>query len=297
MTNYPYTTAQYAQAFTDNKPLELPHSQRWILQRAIGNTPYNDLLACYPRFPLASLPALEKDLANLTNQQWVTLTLVSDAILIADITLLPSLFDLARPFKQHYLHSPDKPIAFSKHHRYEIKQALQHCTIREINFADYLEPWCALYQRLVTRHQVTGLLNFNHHYFQQLAAMKNLITRGAFDRHHRLIGMHLWFQDNAHLYSHLAANNEAGYESGAAYAIYNSIIQEFGSTHTIDFGSAAGHANDPQNGLTRFKKGFANHSAWSYLCGKILNKEHYRLLTGTDCIKPDVPYFPPYHRG
>lgn len=293
---HPYTSETYARAFTEHSPFYLPHSQSWVLQRAIPQSPYHDITACYPRFPLFSPQALADDLKHIS-QQAVSFTLATDATTPIPADTLSELFDVVRPFKIHYLHTNEKPRELTKHHRYEVKQAHRHCTVNVVAFADYLAPWLELYQNLVKHHQITGFQNFNEQYFTQLLQTENLITLGAFDVNNNLIAMHLWYQYQDTLYSHLAASSDQGYQLRASYAIYDTLIREFPAIRTIDFGSGAGNSHDPNNGLTRFKQGFANDSQQSYLCGKILDQPRYNELVNKTFSLSPQDYFPLYRKG
>ncbi len=57
-----------------------------------------------------------------------------------------------------------------------------------------------------------------------------------------------------------------------------------------DFGGNAGPADDPQDGLSRFKQGWTAEVRTAYLCGKILDRELYDRLAGD----AGAGYFPAY---
>ena len=96
------------------------------------------------------------------------------------------------------------------------------------------------------------------------------------------------------VHSHLAASSERGYACGAAYAVNDASLKYFADAELVNFGGPAGFANQQQDSLARFKRGFANATAL-YICGKVLNSELYRRLTEeAPAVGHDQTYFPAY---
>ena len=131
---------------------------------------------------------------------------------------------------------------------------------------------------------------FSRSYFERLLEVPGLTTLGAF-RGAELVSVHLWLDFESHLYSHLAASSPLGYELRASYAINDAVLERYGPSHVIDFGSSAGARDDPEQGLARFKRGFSNQSAPCFLCGKILLAEEYGALSAG---RDSSDYFPRY---
>jgi hypothetical protein len=103
--------------------------------------------------------------------------------------------------------------------------------------------------------------------------------------------MHLFVEHEGVAYSHLAAFSELGYRLRAGYALNDAAIDHFRGRRLIEFGGGAGPADDPQDGLIRFKRGFTNRAEAFQLCGKILDGGAYAQLAAGAAASD---YFPAY---
>jgi hypothetical protein len=130
-----------------------------------------------------------------------------------------------------------------------------------------------------------------HH--AMLAALDGVTAIGGW-LGEELAASHIWVHDRGRVHSHLAASSENGYACGAAYAVYDASIRHFKDAEVINLGGAAGYTDDPDDGLARFKQGFANATARSYICGKILDAERYRELTACRAAPAQTAFFPAY---
>lgn len=289
---HPYGSEAYARAFASvAEAVVLPSSGIWVLARPIAGTSHRDLIGCYPRTAIHPDAALDADLCHMSQLGYISLAFATDAFVHPEPTTLRELFDVCRPFKQHYLLDCRQPFAYTKHHRYEVKRALRQCTVERIDLIEHMGTWLALYRSLVQRRTVTGLADFPDDYFNALVNIEELfVTAAKFQD--EIVGIHLWMIYEQYVYSHLGASSEIGYRVGANYALYDDAIQRFGRTHQIDFGGSAGATDNPKHGLARFKQGFANSRATAYLCGKILDTDAYHALctAGSDA----ADYFPAY---
>lgn len=275
---HPYAGEAYARAFAGvAEPVELPASGTWVLARSIPGSGRKDLTGCYPRSAVPPDADLSADFAALRAAGFVSLTLATDVFVHPEAAVLGELFDVCVPFKQHYVLDWARPFAYTKHHRYEVSRALRHCAVQAVELTQHMDKWIGLYRTLVRRRHVTGLANFGDDYFAALAELDGLVATAALHKG-EIVGMHLWLVYEKWVYSHLGASSEAGYRVGASYALYDDVINRFQNTHCIDFGGAPGTTDNAQDGLARFKRGFANTSAVSYLCGKILDPDTYYAL-------------------
>ena len=98
-------------------------------------------------------------------------------------------------------------------------------------------------------------------------------------------------------YYHLGAYAEEGYRGRASFALFSTAIEAFAAMKVrwLDLGGGVGTgATAADDGLTRFKRGWATSSRTVYLCGRVLAPEVYRRLT-----EPLAPtgYFPAYRQG
>ncbi len=292
---HPYASKAYAECF-EMESLSLSHSEGRVLKRPIPGTPYFDAMGCYPLAALNLSPTILEDFKALASENLVSLTLVTDPFSPFTESSLRQYFDHVVPFKPHFiLDLTQTERKYSKHHRYEIRRAQQCCTTKIIVLKDYLEEWYSLYEYLINEHQVKGIAAFSKRYFEQLAAIEDFTTIGAFDERNALISAHIWLGTGDYAYSHLAASSKKGYKLRAAYAVNDFAIQHFAHKKMIDFGGAAGTSAEADDGLARFKRGFCNTSKTNFIAGKILNPALYQNLTTQ--ANPENPYFFPLYRG
>jgi hypothetical protein len=252
-----------------------------------------DVIGCYPLACLAADSDLEEGLRALHKEAFVSVTLVVDGLLGPSLNLLRRAFSVVRPLKTHYLVDPAYEYRPSKHHRYEIRRAmLRGIEIRIVPLSIILDAWTDLYAGLVSRHHITGVQRFTHESFEVLAAFEALTAVAAF-MDGELIACHLWFEHKHHVWSHLAASNEHGYSSGAAYAVYDYSIRHF-SGHLINLGGGAGIGEVAGDGLARFKAGFSNRSHTAYMIGSVLDPTTYEALCAARGNATAHDYFPAY---
>ena len=191
---------------------------------------------------------------------------------------LSAAFAVAESFKQHYVVDQSiQPWAPSKHHQDEIRRARKRgITVEWTTLGEILDDWVMLYAELKARRGFTGLADFGRSSFERLAQCSGLRTAVA-SLDGRVVGSHLWFWHAGCMWSHLASTNEAGRKAGAAYALYDFSIRESGAS-TVSLGGAAGTVDSEDDGLARFKRGFANRSIFTYLYGAVLDVERYDAL-------------------
>lgn len=285
---HPYATKAYARSLAHaGAPLPVPEWSSHVLVRPDPR----DAMGPYPLTVIAPGADLAAGLERLAAAGLTSAVLVLDDRLRPPLDALEAVFDLVRVFKPHYIHDRRLgPPVYGKHHRYELKRALARVEAREIALADHLPAWIALYGQLASRHGLGGLHAFPTAHFDALAQMPGVRTFGAFVED-RLASAHLFMTHNGHAISHLAASSPEGYASGAAYAVNDLAITALADCDTINFGGGAGKGDDPADGLVRFKKGFSNTSAPSYLCGKVLDAAAYESLSAG---RPREAFFPAY---
>lgn len=127
-----------------------------------------------------------------------------------------------------------------------------------------------------------------HHQF--LAEADGVTAIGALHGD-ELVSAHVFVADGGKVHSHLAASSEQGYTLRAAYAVNDAALQHFKDAELVNFGGGAGFKDDVGDGLAKFKKGFSNKTAQSYICGAILDEARYAELTGA--AEP-TEFFPAY---
>jgi hypothetical protein len=277
---HPYASAAYAQSLAHaGEAFAVPEWGGHVLVRPTPDGAGRDAMGPYP---LTALPAdadLTGGLERLAKAGLVSVVLVLDDRLRPAREALETAFGFVRPFKPHYLHGRGLgPVAYGKHHRYELKRALARVEAREIVLAEHLAEWQALYGELAQRHGLAGLHAFPAAHHQALAKLPGLRAFGAF-LEGRLVAAHIFVTHQGYAISHLAASAPEGYATGAAYAVNDLAIERLADCDVINFGGGAGAGEDPGDGLVRFKRGFSNGTAQAWLCGKVLDPAAYERLS------------------
>jgi hypothetical protein len=277
---HPYASRAYAESLAHvGAALAVP---AWDGQVLVRPTPDGSGCDAMGPYPLTAIPRdadLAGGLETLGAAGLVSVVLVADDRLRPSLESLGRAFDVARPFKSHFLHDRSLgPVAYAKHHRYELKRALARVEAREIVLADHLPAWTALYGELAGRHGLAGLHAFPAAHHEALARLPGLRAFGAFTDS-GLVSAHLFVTHDGYAVSHLAASAPEGYATGAAYAVNDLAIAALTDCETINFGGGAGFGDDPNDGLVRFKRGFSNRTAPAFLCGKVLDPAAYEMLS------------------
>lgn len=295
MTALGYRNRAYIDSLVDTSSvLSLEHSGGFLLQRRINSTDYSDATAPYPILSCVDWSGLKSDIDNMDDL--ISVVAVTDPMGCYDELLLQDTFvDVVQPFKQHYLtdlnESPGKII--HKHHQRNIRKAQGLCHVKIVQATDYLEQWVVLYAHLVKRHKITGTAVFSRRAFTQQLQMQDMRAMVALIND-EIVGMVLWVLQDDIAYYHLGAYNDKGYVANAAFALFAYAIEYFSDQAGVNqlcLGGVAGHTDDENNGLARFKRGWSTHTRQSWLCGKVLQKEIYTRLSRH---QSDTAFFPAY---
>lgn len=291
---HPYATLAYAKTLAHvGSPVDLPAWRTCVIARDWRRRA-KDAVGPYPLTCLGSDSDLGMGLDELRKAGFVSVLLVVDGLIGPAIDRLQRAFTIARPFKTHYI--VDQSLGAyrpSKHHRYEIRRAMEHgVEIRIEPLRGILDAWTALYQGLISRHCITGVQCFTRDSFEALAACEGLIAVGAYIGS-ELIACHLWFQYEEIVWSHLAASNARGYATAAAYAVCDQSIRNF-SGRLINLGGSAGIDDAASDGLARFKAGFSNRTQTASLIGSVLDPTLYQALCSERSGISHENYFPAY---
>lgn len=294
--SHPYACFEYARVLDEERGniVPVPEWGQYLLRRKIESPEIQecwDLTGCYPFAVFDDDADIRAGLRRLRSEGFVSAVCVIDPLLNSKISQFDQHFDYIKEFKTHYLWKNDgNPIVFSKHHRYEIRKA--KAEVKPIALSDYLAEWCALYRELTIRRRISGMAAFSPSAFERLAKITGLVSFGAF-LGETLVACHLWIQNGPHVHSHLAASNDAGRSAGAPYLLYEAAVRHFDDAEAINFGGGAGLADAPNDGLARFKRGFANLEKTAYICGAILDEARYRRLADAHGAE-NAAYFPAY---
>jgi hypothetical protein len=277
-----YVHPLYASSLSEfGQPLELPRCGGWLLRRQIQGADAIDATGCYPLFACRDWSRLGEEVERLENL--VSLVLVTDPFGDFDLAELRRHFDDVRVFKPHYvidLAASVEQIA-SRHHRYYARRALRRLEIEpQSRPADLLDEWTALYGVLVERKGLRGIQAFSRDAFgMQLAVPGALVLVARLGG--ELVGADWYYVDGPVAYGHLAAFSPEGYRVNASYALQWRAIEllaELG-VRWLDIGGAPGVAEQPHDGLRRFKKGWATHTRPTYLATRVLDSRRYEELS------------------
>lgn len=289
-----YRHPRYAAALAAfGRPRHLPRCDGWLLECPIPGSAATDLRGCYPIFNCADWAGLGADLACV--HEPVALTLVADPFGAYDPALLQRCFpDLATPYKQHFVVDLAQAGAqIAGHHARNIRKARALVAVERCERPGaYLDEWVDLYANLVQRHRIRGIAAFSR---ASLAAQLEVPGLALYRARagSETVGMVLWYVDGAVGYYHLAAYSDRGYALRASYALFAAAITEFApQLRWLSLGAGAGVHGRGDDGLTRFKRGWATGTRTAYLCGRIFDHERYAALSAAQNARDG--FFPRY---
>ena len=257
-------------------------------------------MGCYPIFACENWSHLESDLNTLENQL-VSLSLVTDPFgSYTQQELLHYFKDIARPYKEHFIvELAQQPQIFvSHHHQRNAQKALQKVKVEICEEPiQYLDEWCSLYDNLIERHNIKGLTRFSRTSFAGQLQVPEMIAFRAVAGG-QTVGMLLWAMQNNIGYYHLGAYNSDGYKLKASFALFWKLLEHFKEQGLswLSLGAGAGFQGDEEDGLTRFKRGWATGTRTVFFCGRIFNAEKYQESILANQSK-DTNYFPAYRTG
>jgi hypothetical protein len=212
----------------------------------------------------------------------VSVVLVADPLADAGEPELRRAFpDRVVPFKRHHVRDLEAAASLPEHHRRHVRRSSRALEVEVCaNPLEHLEDWSALYAELADRHALTGIRAFSREVFRKQLALPGLVAVRA-DRGGATVGIALWLEDAPNAWYHLAAYSAEGYEVSASYALFAVALDHLRDLGVgrVDLGGAAGTA-DADDGLTRFKRGWATYQRTAYLCGRVLDREAYDRLAG-----------------
>lgn len=296
-----YKHAKYADSLREfGTPYYLSLSQGWILKRQIRQSDFYDAVGCYPLFSCHNWTQLHYDLEKL-DEQLVSVTLVTDPFGQYDENYLRHTFkDRVVPFKKHYIVDLKRPLeqSVSSHHRYYARRSMKDAVVQRVtNPPALIDAWWQLYRVLIDRHQIKGIQSFSYSSFLKQLAVPGTVAFVS-KQADELTGMQIWYVDDCQAYHHLSAYSAQGYNKRVSYALLWTALTFFqeASITWADLGGGAGLKIQKDDGLTKFKKGWATDFKMSYLCGRVLNSAWYTHLA-QQAKAEQTSYFPAYRSG
>lgn len=293
-----YLSGEYAEALRQfGKPMPLAGSGGWLFERPVGETGLADAMGPYPLLACRDWSALADDLASL-GRRLVSVTAVADPLGSHRPSDLERAFPhLLRPFKDHFLIDLDAPPEsfVHPHHQRNARKALRALDVSTAG-AEAADEWARLYSNLVARHRIGGVAAFSPASLRQQVDVPGatlfLARKGG-----EAVGATLWYAQGDAAYYHLGAYSDEGYALRASFALFRTVIAHYSAMglRVLSLGAGAGLGRESDDGLTRFKRGWATRTAPAFLCGRILDDEAYRALSSHGTAASG--YFPAYRAG
>jgi hypothetical protein len=292
-----YADEEYGLCFSGlAAPLYLKNASANLLCRSIEGVEIQDAMGAYPLLACGDWSLLAADLADLPGSL-VSVTAVSDPLADCPPETLKNAFpDLCVPYKEHFLVDlqADPAVFVHSHHRRNVAKSLAKLTVREqAGESIDLERWLVLYDSLIDRHQIAGIARFSRDYFKRLKSFHSSVVLTAY-LDGAAVGMMWCIRTRTDVYYHLAAYDQAGYDSRASFALFWTAIDMFKrlGLRFLALGAGAG-VYGTSEGLSRFKAGWATGTRTAFLCGRIINKTAYEQLA-RERISQNTGYFPAY---
>lgn len=300
MTGYEH--AGYAESFAEwGRPRELARSGGWLLEREIPGFTYRDAMGCYPLFCCRDWSQLPADLNELADNL-VSVALVADPYGAYTVSDLENCFDVVLPFKEHFVAEYTQPVEkfVSRRHRRRACESLENLRVEKCEEpARFLDEWTDLYAALVETHALKGIKAFSRAAFARQLSVPGMVAFRAVTPEGAAVGAHLYYVQGSVAYCHLAAFSALGYELKASFALQWYGLQYFADkVECLGLGAGAGAASGSNgtDGLSQFKKGWANRTRTAYFCGRILDRARYAQIVENRDMPP-TGYFPAYRQG
>ncbi len=291
-----YRSAAYASSLQHiGQPLRQPQGGGYFLERVIPQTSYRDLVGPYPLFSCNNWPGLSRDLGSLEFSH-VTATAVIDPMAGCSLRTLKELFPHHLiEFKHHHVIDLRLPAHSGTHsdHRRKASKALRSVEVELCPHPRvHADTWVKLYDSLIQRHDIRGVARFSEDSFAAQLCLTDLNAWCA--RHNgEVVSMLLFIKQEDVVYYHLGAHSKVGYELQSSFALFHEAIAHYASQglQWMNLGAGAGTTVFENDGLSRFKRGWATDTRVAYLAGRVLNKDHFRNLVASS---QTTSFFPPY---
>lgn len=292
MSEAGYASPAYAAAlFEFGEARQLERCGGQILVRPIPEGEFRDGVGCYPLFLCRDWSRLNEDAEQL-GDSIVSLSLVTDPFACVTEETLRRTFQVVNRFKEHFVIDTHAEWAPTKHHRYYSRRALQSVEVGMVDGREHLDDWERLFGVLRDRHRIDDARAFSFESFRRQMTVPGLVAFAA-RAAGEIVAMQLWYVVGEVAYNHLAAADETGYALGASYALHDAAIAELRSrVRWIHLGAGSG-LDGGDEGLTQFKRGWANGTRTAYFCGRICDPATYARLSAS----AGGGFFPAYRTG
>jgi hypothetical protein len=281
-----YIHPAYAAAVADGRGVRwLPRSGGAVIVRAIADG-YHDAVGPYPIFSCTDWSGLDQDLSELA-EDLISVAIVADPFGGWTEDLLGACFpDVLARFKEHFVVrlGADSLDHVHAHHRRNIALGRRSVEVEVVDdLAGFAPEWENLYRQLVARHRIRGPAEFSERSLSAQLLVPGMVALRA--RHDgETVGACLWYEQGAVAYYHLAAYAPAGYELRASYALFAHALERFAERGLawVSLGAGAGvdSGGGPDDGLSRFKRGWSTETRVAWFGGRVLQPDLYDRLAG-----------------
>jgi hypothetical protein len=288
-----YADPRFAASLSEfGTPVHLEHSGATVLLSRIADEDHVDAVGPYPLLSCPRPELLGSDLDQLRDHGAVSLTAVLDPL--RPPAPGDERFAVLRPFKTHFLTVPpavgDRP---SPHHRRQVRLARSRVTVQvEPGRSADVAAWMDLWGVLVAQHGLTSMRAGSRQAFAAQFALQGSIVMWASVGEERVAAQFVLATDKV-AYVHLAAASALGRACRAMYALDAALLElaEDGGL-TIHWGGGSG-PTAAEDGLTAYKRGWANATREAQLLGAVLEPATYARLSERSMGTPSG-WFPAY---
>jgi lipid II:glycine glycyltransferase (peptidoglycan interpeptide bridge formation enzyme) len=229
------------------------------------------------------------------DQNFITLSLV---LLFMDTEKIKKVLkmnlDYFSFFKTYYCVKYSLPLPIlNTNNRRNIIKARKNLIFEFNNAKDDIEELFEIYRDNVQSRSLDATHAFSLEHFKFIVQFNDTIV-SVVKNGNRIESFYIWVKVGENLYNHhLSGSTNVGKKNGSSHlCLWESIQYLHKNKMDLLLGSNSGSTNDPDNGLSRFKKSYSNFEASTYICGIILNEIIYdQLNIGKD---KSFNYFPLY---
>jgi hypothetical protein len=292
-----YADPGFAGSLDEHGPvLDLPGSGARVLLHPIPGTDRSDAVGPYPLLSCPRPERLADDLGVMAEAGAVTFTAVLDPMSTRLPAEASARFDVARPFKPHFVTELDGRGGYpSLHHLRNTRRALARVDVRIGPASDAsIEDWLTLWSTLVDRIGLSGPAAGSRRMFARQFALEGAVVLWA-EHRGRPVAAKLALLDHLTAYNHLSTSSPEGRAHAAMYALDAALLElaECGLA-AVHWGGTAG-AGSSDDGLAAYKRGWANAERMAVLVGAVLDTATYRRLGGGYPVDP-LAWFPAHRR-
>jgi len=292
-----YGSLAYGKGFQEfGEVITLPRSRIQVLKRSICEN-HSDLVGLYPFSVCGNWTRVDDDLAFMRETGAVSIVLVADPFTGQEALERLSHWTVCSQLKTHFIvHlKEDWKALRAKNTRNNANQGLRLQTVEVVeNPLEYAEEFWELYQHTIERHAVSGIQRFSFRAIECQLKAEGVVLVVA-KRGHAVCGAMISYNHGETGHLHLVGQTSEGFSIRTSYALIHrslEVLESLGCDE-VNLGGSAGAADDPTDGLYRFKSRWTRHRRQSVLCGEILDHRAYDVMVDRSGCPPGS-FFPRY---